>query len=87
MDFGDAVIANMTVSNSERALLITDSCNLSFQNVEFKGGMVRFEKVKMLHSKEISLMIILERAMPGQVAKIFALSKTHLIQLKTVVLI
>jgi parallel beta-helix repeat protein len=34
----------MTVSNSERALLITDSCNLSFQNVEFKGGMVRFEK-------------------------------------------
>ena len=44
VDFGDAVIANMTVSNSERALLITDSCNLSFQNVEFKGGMVRFEK-------------------------------------------
>ena len=44
VDFGDAVIANMTVSNSERALLITDSRNLSFQNVEFKGGMVRFEK-------------------------------------------
>jgi parallel beta-helix repeat protein len=44
VDFGDAVISNMTVSNSERALLITDSCNLSFQNVEFKGGMVRFEK-------------------------------------------
>ena len=44
VDFGDAVIANMTVSNSERALLITNSCNLSFQNVEFKGGMVRFEK-------------------------------------------
>ena len=44
VDFGDAVIANMTVSNSERALLITDSRNLSLQNVEFKGGMVRFEK-------------------------------------------
>jgi hypothetical protein len=44
MDFGDAVIANMTVSNLERALLITNSRNLSFQNVEFKGGMVRFEK-------------------------------------------
>ena len=44
MDFGDAVVANMTVSNLERALLITNSRNLSFQNVEFKGGMVRFEK-------------------------------------------
>ena len=44
VDFGDSVVANMTVSNLERALLITDSCNLSFQNVEFKGGMVRFEK-------------------------------------------
>ena len=30
VDFGDALIANMTVSNSERALLITDSCNISF---------------------------------------------------------
>ncbi len=44
VDFGDAVIANMTFSNLERALLITNSLNLSFQNVEFKGGMVRFEK-------------------------------------------
>jgi parallel beta-helix repeat protein len=44
VDFGDAVVANMTVSNLERALLITNSRNLSFQNVEFKGGMVRFEK-------------------------------------------
>ena len=44
VDFGDAVIANMTISNLERALLITNSRNLNFQNVEFKGGMVRFEK-------------------------------------------
>ena len=44
VDFGDSVVANMTVSNLERALLITDSCNLIFRNVEFKGGMVRFEK-------------------------------------------
>ena len=44
VDFGDAVIANMTISNLERALIITNSRNLSFKNVEFKGGMVRFEK-------------------------------------------
>ena len=44
VDFGDAMIANMTVSNLERALIITNSRNLSFKNVEFKGGMVRFEK-------------------------------------------
>ena len=44
VDFGDAVIANMTISNLERALIITNSRNLSFKSVEFKGGMVRFEK-------------------------------------------
>ena len=44
VDFGDAMIANMTVSNLERGLIITNSRNLSFKNVEFKGGMVRFEK-------------------------------------------
>ena len=60
MDFGGSVVANMTVSNSERALLITDSRNLSFQNVEFKDGMVRFENSENVTLEGISLMIILK---------------------------
>jgi hypothetical protein len=87
VDFGDAVIANMTVSNSERALLITDSCNLSFQNVEFKGGMVRFEKSEnVTFEGNIFNDNLGKGGYAGSVAKIFALSKTLLIQLKTAVL-
>jgi parallel beta-helix repeat protein len=44
LDFGDAVVANLTLQNAHRTLLMQDVRNLRFHNVEFRGGIVRFEK-------------------------------------------
>ena len=44
LDFGDAVVANLTLHNSKRTLLMQSVRNLRFHNVEFRGGIVRFEE-------------------------------------------
>ena len=44
IDFGNAVIADLTLHNPQRTLLMQDVRNLRFHNVEFRGGIVRFEK-------------------------------------------
>lgn len=47
-DFMGAVVANLTLENHERVLLMKDAANINFFHVEFKGGIVRFEKSKNL---------------------------------------
>jgi len=47
-DFEDAVVANLTLDNTKRTLLMTNSGNLNFFHVEFKGGIVRFKDSKNL---------------------------------------
>ena len=47
-DLKDCVVANLTLSNSHRTLLMRNTTNLSFFHVEFKGGIVRFEGSKNL---------------------------------------
>ena len=43
-DFNRATVANLSFRNSGRTLLMTDAHHLRFLNVEFEGGIVRFEK-------------------------------------------
>ncbi len=50
MDCRKAIVANLTLRNRDRTLLISDIRNLQFSNVEFAGGIVRFE-----HSSHITL--------------------------------
>ena len=47
-DFMGTVVANLTLDNQERVLLMKDAANINFFHVEFKGGIVRFEKSKNL---------------------------------------
>lgn len=47
-DFKDAVVANLTLNNTQRILLMNNSTNLNFFHVEFKGGIVRFKDSKNL---------------------------------------
>jgi hypothetical protein len=47
-DFKNCVVANLTLSNVQRTLLMKRTGNLSFFHVEFKGGIVRFEDSKNL---------------------------------------
>ena len=42
------VVANLTLDNQERVLLMKDAASINFFHVEFKGGIVRFEKSKNL---------------------------------------
>jgi len=44
MDCRRAVVANLTLHNPNRTLLMLDVSNLQFSHVEFSGGIVRFEK-------------------------------------------
>lgn len=44
MDCRKAVVANLTLRNPDRTLLMVDVSNLQFSDVEFAGGIVRFEK-------------------------------------------
>lgn len=44
MDCRKAVVANLTLRNPDRTLLMLDVSNLQFSHVEFSGGIVRFEK-------------------------------------------
>ena len=44
MDCRKAVVANLTLLNPDRTLLMLDVSNLQFSHVEFSGGIVRFEK-------------------------------------------
>ena len=43
-NFEGAVIANLSFRNQVRTLLMSNVHHLRFQNVEFEGGLVRFEK-------------------------------------------
>ncbi len=43
-DFRQALVANLSFRNEQRTLLMGDVHHLRFHNVEFEGGMVRFEK-------------------------------------------
>jgi len=42
-DLKGTVVANLTLSNTQRTLLMSNSANLNFFHVEFRGGIVRFE--------------------------------------------
>ena len=44
VDFRNAVVANLTLHNPQKTLRMEHVKNLHFQNVEFRGGIVRFEK-------------------------------------------
>jgi len=44
MDCRKAVVANLTLRNPDRTLLMLDVSNLQFSHVEFSGGIVRFEQ-------------------------------------------
>ena len=44
MDFRKAVVANLTLRNPDRTLLMLDVSNLQVSHVEFSGGIVRFEQ-------------------------------------------
>ena len=43
-DFGQTLVAGMSFRNSKRTLLMVDVHQLRFHNVEFEGGIVRFER-------------------------------------------
>lgn len=43
-DFKKALIANLSFRNTQRTLLMSNVQHLRFNNVEFEGGIVRFEK-------------------------------------------
>jgi parallel beta-helix repeat protein len=43
-DFNGVIIANLTLNNSQRILLMQGVRNLHIHNVDFRGGIVRFEK-------------------------------------------
>jgi parallel beta-helix repeat protein len=43
-DFGKALVANLSFRNQHRTLLMRDVHHLRFHNVEFEGGIVRFEE-------------------------------------------
>ena len=47
-DFKGMVVANLTLSNAHRTLLMSNSTNLKFFHVEFKGGIARFTDSKNL---------------------------------------
>lgn len=44
MDCRNAIVANLTLRNRDRTLLMRDVRNLQFSHVEFSGGIVRFEQ-------------------------------------------
>ena len=44
MDCRKAIVANLTLRNRDRTLLMRDISNLQFSHVEFSGGIVRFEQ-------------------------------------------
>ena len=44
LDCRKAIVANLTLRNPDRTLLMLEVSNLQFSHVEFSGGIVRFEK-------------------------------------------